>query len=202
MGRSRVPIKKMGKGKIMPKLYRNTKKTKNENLFLTNKDIFQSINNRACSESNGCTVIVPHVCDNASLFNTGFAKLISEKFPIVKENFHILGNTAKLGTNQYISVYKNKKNHNEIIFCNMICQNKTFSTNNIRPLNYAALVYSMVELKHYIAKYRKIQENIPIEIHCPKFGTGISGGEWRFIEELIYDTWKDFNVFVYVPDRD
>lgn len=187
----------------MPKTYHSTKKNKNNSsiFLITNKDIFTCIKTRVSASVNGCTTIVPHVCNNVNLFNSGFASMIMERFPIVKENFHMLGNSAKLGTNQYISVYKNIKNNNEIIFCNMICQNSVYNQNNHRPLNYAALVYSMVEMKHYITKYKHINENIPIEIHCPKFGTGLSGGNWKFIEELIDDVWKGINTFVYIPSR-
>ena len=34
-------------------------------------------------------------------------------------------------------------------------------------------------------------------IYAPKFGTGHSGGNWRFIEDLIKDTWKDIDVVIY-----
>lgn len=190
----------------MNKLYKTSKRIKNnrpKNIFMfNNKNIFQSIKERASSSDNGCSVIVPHVCNNINTFDSGFASNIVDNYPIVKENFHMLGNKAKLGTNQYISVYKNHKNSQEIIFCNMFAQNGTHSNINHRPLNYGALVYSMVEMKHYIFNYKKINDNIPLEIHCPKFGTGLSGGNWNFIEELLEDIWKDMNIYVYSPERE
>ena len=36
-----------------------------------------------------------------------------------------------------------------------------------------------------------------IEIHCPKFGSGLAGGDWKFIEYLINDIWSRHIVVVY-----
>ena len=36
-----------------------------------------------------------------------------------------------------------------------------------------------------------------IEIHCPKFGSGLAGGNWHFIENLIEDIWTAYFVTVY-----
>lgn len=193
------------KGEVMSRIYKAAKRIKNKpkNIFIfDNKNIFQSIRERASATSNGCSVIVPHVCNNINTFDSGFSSNIIDNYPIVKENFHMLGKSAKLGTNQYISVYKNKKNLQEVIFCNMFAQNGTYSHTNTRPLNYGALAYSMVEMKHYMIQYRKGNENIPLEIHCPKFGTGLCGGNWKFIEDLIEDIWKDVNIYVYSPERE
>jgi len=36
-----------------------------------------------------------------------------------------------------------------------------------------------------------------VEIHCPKFGSGLSGGDWNFISDLIDDIWGKYTVFIY-----
>ena len=39
----------------------------------------------------------------------------------------------------------------------------------------------------------------PVEIRCPMFGSGLAGGNWAFIEELIDEIWiGDYNVPVTV----
>ena len=34
-------------------------------------------------------------------------------------------------------------------------------------------------------------------ICCPKFGSGLAGGEWNVIENMILEIWKDIPVYVY-----
>lgn len=156
------------------------------------------INDLSC---NSTTIIIPHVCNNINVFAAGFAKAIADSFPIVKENFHVLGKTeAKLGKVQFVPVIENNKIKNKLIVANMIAQNGIVSPKNKRPLNYAALVYCMNEIKKTYNHIRSQSDEYNVEIHAPKFGSGLSGGNWSFIEELIKDIWNDIPVFVYTPN--
>ena len=146
---------------------------------------------------NGGTVIVPHVCNNVNAFGAGFAGQVADIYPQVKANFHMLGQQAKLGHTQFINVKSDQKYRHSIIFGNMIAQNKLINTNNKRPLNYGALVYCMNQVRSYVKELQKNSENSRVEIHAPKFGSGLAGGNWNFIEELIRDIWYDCEVFVY-----
>ncbi len=166
------------------------------NIITHNADIFDIAKSRVVCQSNGSSVIIPHVCNNINLFGAGFAAAVSKEYPIVKENFHLLGNKTKLGYVQYIVVSKNKISNNEIIFANMIAQNKTISNLNHRPIHYEALVKCMVDIRNYMINFTKTTE-LPIEIHCPKFGSGLAGGNWNFITNLIEDIWTSQKVFVY-----
>jgi hypothetical protein len=171
------------------------------NFYTLNKnDIFNNIKDRVKSKAAGATVIVPHVCNNIDVFGGGFAAAVSNEFPIVKENFHLLGKKAKLGQTQFVSTFKDKEYGHEIIFANMIAQNGLRNHKNTRPLNYAALVYAMSNVKLYMTDYKKTHDNANIEIHCPKFGSGLAGGDWKFISELIKDVWypTNKNIFVYI----
>lgn len=173
--------------------------TKDDNKFITikNKDIFQIISNRISSGNNGATVIVPHVCNNINGFGAGFAGQIAQYFPDVKENFHMLGNKPKLGKTQFVVSQTNSTYKHSIVFANMIAQNGIISKNNPRPINYAALVYCMMEIKSYMKIFEKNNDNLKIEIHAPKFGSGLAGGNWNFISNLIDDIWGDSTVFIY-----
>jgi hypothetical protein len=80
----------------------------------------------------------------------------------------------------------------------MIAQNAIKSPNNPRPINYAALVRSMIQLSQHIINntgFANKTENI--EIHAPKFGSGLAGGNWSFISDLIEDIWGKYNVFIH-----
>jgi hypothetical protein len=37
-----------------------------------------------------------------------------------------------------------------------------------------------------------------VEIHAPKFGSGLAGGNWLFISDLIDDIWGNINTFIYI----
>jgi hypothetical protein len=76
----------------------------------------------------------------------------------------------------------------------MIAQNGVISRNNSRPLNYEALVKCMSNVRDTINSLDKEK----IEIHCPKFGSGLAGGNWVFIEQLIEDMWSNYTVCVYI----
>tara|TARA_B100001778_G_scaffold89497_2_gene72957 strand:+ start:1738 stop:2280 length:543 start_codon:yes stop_codon:yes gene_type:complete len=165
---------------------------------VSKRNIFTETKDRIQGKQNGATVIVPHVCNNIGLFNGGFAAAVAKEYPLVKENYSMLGQKMKLGYTQFVTVAKDSEYNYEIIFANMIAQNKIKTIKNTRPLNYAALTYCMSYVKMYAKQYRKDNENLNVEIHCPKFGSGLAGGDWRFVSELIQDSWSDIkNIFVY-----
>jgi len=166
------------------------------------QDLFLSIENLLFS-SNSSVFIVPHVCNNMDVFGGGFTAGISQYYPNVKENYHMLGPSflkKNLGHTQFIVAKENKKNNNKIIFANMIAQNGVISKTNPRPLNYLALCRSMVAVATYIKNNIDPHEQ-QTQIHCPKFGSGLAGGNWHFIQNLIEDIWTDVDVFVYDIDR-
>lgn len=163
----------------------------------TKLDIFESCESRINDKQKGSTIIIPHVCNNLGKFGAGFAMAVRNKYPNVAANFELLGSTLKLGYVQYVSAAKNQHTKNEIIFANMVAQNGIIHKKNPRPLNYEALIRCMVDVRNFINKSN--HENI--EIHCPKFGSGLAGGDWNFISDLIYDVWHNIPVFVYVQNK-
>ena len=160
-------------------------------------DLFQYIPDYIRGGNNGFSVIVPHVCNNINAFGAGFAGAVSKHYPIVKENYHLLGSTFlknNFGYVQFVEVDKDLTYGHKLIFANMVAQNGTISKNNPRPLNYLALCKSMSSVARYIST--NFEDN-RVQIHAPKFGCGLAGGNWNFIQELIKDIWKDYKVFIY-----
>lgn len=167
----------------------------------SNRDIFESIDHRLSSGHAGSTVFVPHICNNIDLFGAGFAAAVANKFPEAKANYHMLGKhflKSNLGHSQIVKVREDKKYRHSLYIVNMVAQNGLKSPSNPRPLNYAALVKSMMQVSHFISNntgFLNKTENI--EIHCPKFGSGLAGGNWSFISDLIDDIWGKYTVYVY-----
>lgn len=170
--------------------------------LIKNTDIFSAIESRISANQIGSTVILPHVCNNVNLFGAGFANDIANKFPSVKKNFHLLGKTSKLGQVQNIMVSENKKYGYQLYVSNMIAQNGIKNPTNIRPLNYGALAYCMNEVRSFISKLKSSykEERINIEIHAPRFGSGLAGGNWDFITCMIEDIWSNIPVYIYNPN--
>lgn len=179
----------------------NTKFQNNHKYILSNKDLFSIAESRIKAEQNGSTVFIPHVCNNIDLFGAGFAAAISDKYPEVKANYHMLGKNflrQNLGHAQIIKIKEDPKYKHSLYVVNMIAQNGIRNNTNTRPLNYAALVKSMIQLSQHIhmnTGFLKQTENI--EIHAPKFGSGLAGGNWSFISDLIEDIWSKYQVYVY-----
>lgn len=160
------------------------------------QDILKASIDRVKAKERGATILIPHVCNNVNAFGAGFAKAVAEEFPIVKESFHLLAKPI-LGKNQVVPVLKDKQYEHELIFINMIAQNGTVNIKNPRPLNYGALVFCMSEVKSLVKQLKNKSDTSKIEIHTPKFGSGLAGGNWDFISDLIDDIWSDLAVYVY-----
>lgn len=178
--------------KILPRNY-------NRNYCTISGDIFENSKSLIGGGNNGCSVIIPHVCNNINLFGAGFASAVAHNYPIVKENFHMLGNKTSLGHTQFVTVSKDKKFSHQLIFANMIAQNNTISKNNPRPLNYLALAKCMASVASYISQMDQAESRV--QIHAPKFGSGLAGGNWSFIQDLIDDIWGNIPVFIYTLNR-
>jgi len=167
-------------------------------LFSATGDIFADARNAVNNQLSRRTIIIPHVCNNLNSYGAGFAEAVAQEFPLAKENYHMLVLKQNLGYSQFVNVYEKYKN--SIIIANMICQNGFRSKTNNRPLNYGHLVICMCKVRQFAIDLQKNvkDEQHTVEIYCPKFGGGLAGGKWEFIENLIQDLWTDqFNVYLY-----
>lgn len=155
-------------------------------------DLFESI------KKAHTDILVPHLVSNSGRFSSGFSSAVEKNYPIVKANYELIS-VHKLGDNQIIKI--DAGNRRNIIFVNMIAQNINVRKGK-RQINYLSLVRCMAGISSYIKNnYSEIDSN-KIEIHAPKFGCGIAGGNWNFISDLIDDVWEDFTTYVYSPKRD
>lgn len=180
----------------------NHKTIKKEPYITSNKDIFDMVSQRVTAKENGATIFVPHVCNNIDLFDAGFAGQVAKEYPSVKMDYHLLGKNfllSNFGYSQVIKVFEEPQYRHKLFFVNMIAQNGIRNYSNPRPLNYFALGQSMHKISQYIhTNTGFLSKNEKIEIHCPKFGSGLAGGNWNFISELIKDIWDKFFVTVYL----
>lgn len=147
--------------------------------------------------------IIPHVCNNVGVMGAGVALALSKKWPEVHQYYRewycntdlcsaFIGEFA-LGKTQFVSVSKN------ILVANMIAQTIRWGPNNEPPIRYLALQECMDKVKKTIFYYQNIGSDW-IEIHAPRFGAGLAGGDWNKIEGMIKKTWCSANIQVFIYD--
>jgi O-acetyl-ADP-ribose deacetylase (regulator of RNase III) len=134
-----------------------------------------------------------HVCNNIGGWGSGFVVPLARKWAQTRQAYldwcqgtYQDGNYKdfRLGEWQPVNVQQSNEQIGGIYVCNMIGQNGVVGPENPKPIRYAALAKCMDEIgEHIVANAR------PSEIHAPKFGAGLAGGNWDFIEELINECW-------------
>lgn len=139
-------------------------------------------------------IYIPHITNNTGkAFHEGFVKALNQKWPFEFEKgspqWHYLTYTDQvvLGKNQYIKVEQN------ITVVNMCAQD---NVNDVGPkrCRYGYLAKCMISLANEINSHSCDRD---ISIYAPMFGSGIGGGDWSIIEELIEDIWHDLDVTIF-----
>ncbi len=165
-------------------------------------DLFASID-PLIKDAAGPRILIPHVCNNVGAWGAGFVVPLGRQYPLAKSEYlrwHHSGCTIQgapfmLGNTQIVDV---SGGTGKPMIANMIAQDG-LGGEGARPrmLRYDALAACML--------YIGIGFNPDnLKIFCPMFGSGIAGGDWSFVSELITDTWvrRGFDVTVcYLPGQ-
>ena len=201
MGRSTMSCRQMAKSKQITT--RTNRRTKNHSFIIRkDMDIFKAAKEYVTGKESGSSVMIPHVCNNVNAFGAGFASAVAKEYYEVKANFHLLGRSSKMGQVQYVTVHTDSKYQYKIIFANMIAQKGIYNPEkNIRPLNYAALTHCMMDVKMTMKRMMYNEDQTKFRIMAPKFGSGLAGGNWDFISDLIDDCWLEFGVEVFLQKK-
>lgn len=86
---------------------------------------------------------------------------------------------------------------NNIYIANMVGQHGVKGQDASRPpIRYLALIDAMQFVKTFIQTV--LFDHDDVEIHCPKFGSDLAGGNWDFIHEIIKEVWVDKGISVTV----
>lgn len=157
-------------------------------------DLFKSITNET-------RIMIPHVCNDIGAFGAGFVVSLS-KFNKDAEKYYRLWFQDKTAVNHPL-VWTSRRadfslGESQIVqilgavyVANMIGQRGIISSNNRKPIRYAALIKCMENVADFCVKNK-------CEIRCPRFGSGLAGGDVRLIEELMREIWVDVGVSVKV----
>lgn len=138
-------------------------------------DVFKAI-----KDFKNKDIIVPHVCNDIGTWGAGFVIPLAEHFPRAK-NSYLSKIDYKLGHVDFVPIHQEKAN-NKISICNMIAQLGTVSEVNSKPIKYWALAKCL----KFINVINSLEN---AEIHTCAFGTGLAGGDWKVIAELLKETF-------------
>ena len=142
-------------------------------------------------------VIIPHIVNSIGAWGSGFVVPLEQKWPITaqlyrrwyREGWDYERNIPfELGEAQVICVEQATDTHGPIFVVNMIGQEGLISRENPRPIKYGPLGRAMHTVEQLCLKLW--DENNPVEIHAPAFGSMRAGGDWKLIENLIQELWK------------
>jgi hypothetical protein len=148
-------------------------------------DLFAAIKNSHDS------IIIPHVCNNIGAWGAGFVIPLAKAFPSAREEYlkwYQEGKDFKLGEIQKVIL----DNH---CIINMVAQQ---GVGGQRPLKYPALGKCIEAVRDVI------KSSFVGAIHAPMFGAGLAGGDWNFIEQMIYDGWVGYGIpttIYYLPGQ-
>jgi len=116
--------------------------------------------------------ILAHIVNNKNRWGAGFVLAISKKWSEPEKIYRSL-KFLRLGNVDYVNVGEN------IFVANMIAQHGTGrDENGDIPLRYCALVECLQNVNEFA-------DAMNATIHMPKIGSGLAGGDWKVIEQII-----------------
>ena len=131
-------------------------------------------------------VVIAHVCNDKGGWGSGFVVPLGRTFPESKKayrdwhekNVPVDYMPFEMGQTQLLAV-----DRTPITFiANMVAQ----TLGGTRPLHYNHLARCMDTVAKFVKEQRPARD---FSIVAPMFGSGLAGGNWGFVEELINDCW-------------
>lgn len=131
---------------------------------------------------NGKNVTLCHICNNEYKWGAGFVLALSKRWKEPKIAYYTMP-SLKLGDVSFAKV------NDRITVANMIAQNGFVSEYNPIAVDYLALASTLSK-----ANVQAIATGA--DIHAPMIGSGLGGGDWSTIEQIIKDN-VTVDVYIY-----
>ena len=188
-------------------------------------DLFRLMPNHG-PETQTPPVVIPHICNDLGGWGSGFVVPLGKRYPeaerayrewhenkfchptIQSPNYFELGNIqivtcpAVIGKPDPGDGGRPVSQRKAATVINMIAQHGTITRPmdddpERPPVRYGALAACMRKVAGYVVRLPQ-----GTSIHAPKFGAGLAGGNWDFIEELIREEWLDRGIPVTIYSLD
>lgn len=121
--------------------------------------------------------IIAHVCNDIGKWGSGFAAALEQRWPGLGASFRAIQPPLRIGAVTYTAVDDN------LVVANMVAQRGVRSSTNPRPLDYAYLRHTLLELGDYAWA-------IGASIHMPRIGCGLAGGSWDHVGPLVAESLR------------
>lgn len=120
--------------------------------------------------------LICHISNDIGGWGAGFVIALSHRWSAPEERYRAMSKeNMKLGNVQFVKV------EDDITVVNMIAQHLCWAENGIPPIRYEAV-------RECLKKVNEYATTINATIHAPRFGSGLAGGDWDKIEEIIKET--------------
>jgi len=132
--------------------------------------------------------LIIHITNNIGGWGSGFVVAISKRWKEPEQAYR--ASKPILGTVQFVENIDYPDN--VITVANMCAQEGTGWKNGIPPIRYESLRTCLQQVAVYALEHK-------FQIHAPRFGAGLAGGDWNVIEKMINDELfsKGIPVFIY-----
>jgi hypothetical protein len=156
------------------------------------KIVYQNGDVLASEVASGTIKVIPHIVNDIGGWGSGFVVAVSKKWSQPEAAYRKWYKTGEctqlgavvpfaLGNTQFVRVADGNT-----VVANMVGQHETIRSGYI-PIRYVSLMQSMLMVQAFCASVNR--KGFQVEIHAPKFGAGLAGGDWQLIEKLIEEIW-------------
>lgn len=116
--------------------------------------------------------VIPHIVNTKHRWGAGFVIALSERWYAPEQSYRAISELI-LGTVDFVPVEA------DIIVANMVGQEGTgLDENGLPPIRYDAVRSALIEVNDFA-------HAIGATLHMPRIGSGLAGGKWEEIEEII-----------------
>lgn len=180
---------------------KNNGKSPYDNDIKTNS-IYYIENGDAVYPTYNGNKLICHICNDIGAWGKGFVLAVSKRWNNPEKRYKKWANNKieeennspfQLGENQYVTVEP------DITVVNMIAQRGIFpiydstTKQQVPPIRYEAL-------RTCLNKVADTALSTDSSVHLPKIGSGLAGGDWEVIEQMIIECLvnKGIKTFVYL----
>lgn len=120
--------------------------------------------------------VIAHVCNNRGGYGAGFALAVAKRYPRAKTMYQRGIRNLRLGDVQLVNVTADLR-ADGLWVANMIAQDGYATDARPCALRYDDLAECLKALANFSTE--------PFSVHCPRIGSGLAGGEWSRVAELL-----------------
>jgi O-acetyl-ADP-ribose deacetylase (regulator of RNase III) len=141
---------------------------------------------RLMARKHKAEVFIPHVCNTVGTMGAGVALRLASTFPQIVHNYRnaCTSSSGKLLGQTFVEFAEP-----HIYVVNMVAQEGLRKPQmELPPIRYTALVACMQDVLREVLSHADM--GVPTRIVCPMFGSGLAGGYWPVIQQLIAEIWS------------